>query len=200
MVGVTCLLWNKILIHPKLILHVVNNLVMYYKYKDKWVVCTRIILFLGYPRLLSGDLVNPLSLAKEKQKQLFSQPQKDSPWSNLNQYKRYYLSFPFYPFRTLCPRDLFSFPGNHNEFDSSSPIFPANTQINLVFKRRKIDDLLNYLLPCNLNIDKGSTVNTLTSAERTHALTFKVAGLTGSTSYEIIKAEIVIKAMHLQVR
>ena len=133
-----------------------------------------------------------------KQKEIFPQLAKDNPWTNTTEYKRHYLSFPCYPFRTLCPRDLYSFPSNSQEFDSASPIFPANTQLNVVFKRRKIDNLINYFLPCNLDIDQGTSTKTITSTQRANALTFKTT-TTPAESCKILKATINIKAMYLQV-
>jgi hypothetical protein len=92
------------------------------------------------------------------------------------------------------------------DFDNASPLFPGNTQLNLVFKRRKIDTLLNYLLYCNLDLDLGPRKNTLTPAERETAMSFSVTAPAVApadpvvTEYEITGMEVIIKDMFLQVR
>ena len=121
------------------------------------------------------------------------------------------MSFPFYPFRTLCPRDLASLKINshQHEFDSSSPVVPANTQINFMFTKRNKDKLLNYLLPYNLNMELGTSANQLSDEDRKLALTFSrlepaAAGVAGAgvtrKSYVIKDVEIVINTMYLQVK
>jgi hypothetical protein len=131
---------------------------------------------------------------------------KDSPWENVTTFKHHYLSFPFYPFRTLAPRDLIGLKLNktQHEFDSSSPIIPANTQINCVFTRRNIKKLINYLLPFNLDMELGTSLNQLTAEKRKTALTFTtftpVAGAQPTRhSYVISDVSIVINDMYLQV-
>jgi len=166
----------------------------------------------GYPRLLSGDLKDLTKVYEKHQTSLFPGAAKDSPWNDMTQFKRYFMSFPFYPFRTLCPRDLASLKINshQHEFDSSSPVVPANTQINFVFTKRNKDKLLNYLLPYNLNMELGTSANQLADEDRKLALTFSrmepaaagVAGAAGVTrkSYVIKDVEIVINTMYLQVK
>jgi len=85
-----------------------------------------------------------------KQDTIFPELAIDNPWESVTAVKRHYMQFPFYPFRTLNTRDLASL-GPVNEFDTSSPIFPAHTQLNIVFKRRATESLLSYMLPYNLN-------------------------------------------------
>jgi hypothetical protein len=61
-------------------------------------------LFQGYPRLLSGDLLVPKTLANMHENTLFP-GSADAYVFNNNKYRRHLLQFPMYPFRTLCPRD-----------------------------------------------------------------------------------------------
>ncbi|MFN9686749.1 MAG: hypothetical protein ACK583_15985, partial [Cyanobacteriota bacterium] len=99
----------------------------------------------------------------------------DQPWlHNENCFKRHYLSFPQFPFRTLNPRSVNTYFPNDQSFNSSSPIFPANTQMNIIFKRRKLKSLINYLLPTNLNYLYGSQKNTLSAGERLTALSYTI--------------------------
>jgi hypothetical protein len=168
-------------------------------------------MYLGYPRLLSGDLKNLNKVAKIFQSNLFPGTSKDSPWEDVTQFKRYTMSFPFYPFRTLCPRELASLKINSSkhEFDSSSPIVPANTQLNFVFTRRNTEKLLNYMLPFNLNMELGTSNTQLTDEQRKQALTFSLliqpaagaaAGAVATRhNYVINQVDIVINDMYLQV-
>ncbi len=135
----------------------------------------------------------------EKQSCLFPGLAVDSPWTSTTTVKRHYLKFPFYPFRTLNTQHMMAL-SPLTDFDSSAPIYPANTQLNLKFRRRKVDTLLNFMLPYNLNYNKGSTDKKLTAAERTTALTFSVPVAGGGfTDYLISGVEIVLKDMYLQV-
>lgn len=132
--------------------------------------------FAGYPRILSGDMLIPQKLSTIHQDTLFpvGNPA-DQPWlHDPNAYKRHYLSFPQFPFRTLHPRNVNTYFPHEESFNSVSPIFPANTQINVVFKRRKLDTLLNFLLPTNLNYDFGSQKPTLEVVQRQTALSYSV--------------------------
>ena len=134
---------------------------------------------LGYPRLLAGDMAIKDTI-HNKQNTLFPGGVKDKPWENITTVKRHFLSFPFYPFRTCNTRELAALTPL-SPFGSSSPIFPAHTQINISFKRKSVGTLLNYMLPYNLNYNKGSSHKELTPAERRTALTFSVkpAGAAG---------------------
>jgi len=134
----------------------------------------------------------------KKQNTLFPGLPVDNPWDSTTTVKRHFLQFPFYPFRTLNTRDL-SALGAINEFDASSPIFPANTQLNINFKRRNIDSLINFMLPYNLNYKKGSTSKALTLAERSAALKFSVPDGAAFKDWSIIGIEIVLKDLYLQV-
>ena len=134
----------------------------------------------------------------EKQKNLFPGLAADQPYDTTTTVKRHYLRFPFFPFRTLNTRELAAL-GPISEFDSYSPLFPAHTQINLNFKRRKVDTLLNFMLPYNLNYKKGSSTNKLTATERSSALTFRVPDAAAFKDYSIKGIEVKISDMYLQV-
>jgi len=129
----------------------------------------------GYPRLLSGDMLVD-NIAKEYQKKLFPGKQADTPWRDTERYKRHHLAFPFFPFRTLHPRELntMDIAGASEPIDKNSPLYPGNTQINLSFHRRQQNTLINFIYPYNLNTELGSQANTLDQGQRDEALTFKV--------------------------
>jgi len=164
----------------------------------------------GYPRLLSGDMIDLTAMPDLKQRELFPQAWADTPWNNVNEFKRFFLSFPFYPFRTLCPRDLYSFQQStestkFNPFDGASPMFPANTQINIAFKKRDVLDFSSFMLPANLDPDLGTSSNELTAEQRTAALSYSVANIADPanpvvTNYVIKNVAIQIKDMYLQVK
>ena len=131
------------------------------------------LLILGYPRLISGDYIN-LSDVKYKQGDVYyaSKNVTNSPWEQTDTIQRYFLNFPFYPFRTLSPREMFLYQKQTSEFDTTASILPAHTQCNIVFKRRKLADYINYMLPENLDSLAGSSSDKLTVEERNTALTF----------------------------
>ena len=120
-------------------------------------------------------------------------------------YRRHLLSFPMYPFRTLCPHDAHYMLGDNSDFDQTSPLFPANTQLNIKFTRRPVANLLNYMLPTNLNLDRGAASESLTVDERAAALNFTVtAPAVGNaapvvTQYSITGIAINVQNMYLQV-
>ncbi len=123
-----------------------------------------------------------------------------------NKYRRHLLSFPMYPFRTLSPRDAHILLGsNSSEFDQTSPLFPANTQLNIKFTRRPVASLLNYMLPTNLNLNRGAASNSLTQDERNNALDFTVSTVNAdggvvNTEYRITGITINVQDMYLQVK
>jgi len=129
----------------------------------------------GYPRLLSGDMLVD-NIAKEYQKKLFPGKQADTPWRDTERYKRHHLAFPFFPFRTLHPRELntMDIAGASEPIDKNSPLYPGNTQINLSFHRRQQNTLINFIYPYNLNTELGSQANTLDQGQRDEALTFRI--------------------------
>jgi len=119
-------------------------------------------------------MLNPKKMT-EIHTALFPLEDDNEPWlHNENCFKRHFLSFPQFPFRTLHPRNVNTYFPNDQTFNSSSPIFPANTQINIIFKRRQIKSLINYLLPTNLNYLYGSQKSTLDADERQTALSFSL--------------------------
>lgn len=166
---------------------------------------------LGYPRLLSGDLSSQKILYRfenEFHKEYFHDITVEKNWENTDTVRRYYLNFPFYPFRTLCPRDL-SMLSNQStklyEFDSTSPMFPANTQVNLVFNKRKRTNFINSMLPYAIDPTTGTKNEALTAEERNQAASFKVItpkadGTVEVVSFIIKRVDITIKNMYLQVK
>jgi hypothetical protein len=119
-------------------------------------------------------MLNPKKMT-EIHTALFPLEDDNEPWlHNENCFKRHFLSFPQFPFRTLHPRNVNTYFPNDQTFNSSSPIFPANTQINIIFKRRQKKSLINYLLPTNLNYLYGSQKSTLDADERETALSFSL--------------------------
>lgn len=150
---------------------------------------------------MSGELVNLKNVPSQKQKCLFPQSDANRPYAEPDQLHRYYMSMPFYPFRTLCPRDLSSFPiTRNNELTSSSPIFPANTQIDITFKKRNVTNFLDFMLPFNLNPKFGSAQEGITTAERYDALKFRVGVGAGARTYRIRHVDIVLNNLYLPVR
>ena len=155
---------------------------------------------LGYTRLLSGEMTDLSLTLNRKQKNLFPDQLATSPWTNTNSKKRYYLNMPFYPFRTLSPRDVAMYPKlASSEFDYSSPIFPGNTQINITLTRRKNTNFLNQMLPYNLSPIVGTSQNTLTSEQRTTATSFTVGAGNTRAQHSITRVEITLHNLHLQV-
>jgi hypothetical protein len=167
-------------------------------------------MLLGYPRLLSGELKNRTTLQKMHEKTLFPAGGEAPHTYNPTTYRRHQLSFPMYPFRTLCPRDAQEMLGNSsriNEFDQTSPMFPANTKINIKFTRRANDTLINYMLPTNLNLETGPASNSNTAVLRTAATAFTTsvrgadpAGNIVNTVHAINSVTVNIQAMYLQVQ
>jgi hypothetical protein len=155
---------------------------------------------LGYTRLLSGDMENLPTIMKEKQKHFHPEEDSTAPFTAVDQIKRYYMSLPFYPFRTICPRDVAMYPKmSSTNFNYSSPIFPANTQINFVLQRRKNTNFIDFMLPFNLNSQLGHASNELTAAQRTVATTFSVGTGALKVEHVISKVEIKLNSLYLQV-
>ena len=118
---------------------------------------------------------------------------------NADSFRRYYASFPCYPFRTLCPRDADQMLGG-SVFDQNSPMIPAHTQINAKFTRRPAEQLLNWMLPSNLDYDLGSRARGLDDGQRRSALNFTALANIVNTQYQITGMEVVIRDLYLQVR
>jgi hypothetical protein len=149
-------------------------------------------------------LLVPKTLANMHEKTLFPGSATAHQYVN-TKYRRHLLSFSMYPFRTLCPRDAHYMLGDNSDFDQTSPLFPANTQLNIKFTRRPVANLLNYMLPTNLNLDRGAASESLTVDERAAALNFTVtAPAVGDaepvvTQYSITGIAINVQNMYLQV-
>ena len=154
----------------------------------------------GYIRLLSGELTDVNASIAQKQKVFYPEPLSAAPWTNANSKKRYYLNMPFYPFRTLSPRDVAMYPKlASSEFDSSSPIFPGNTQINITLTRRKITNFLDYMLPFNLSPLVGTSQNALTNEQRVIATSFTVTTGADRAQHRITRVDITLHNLYLQV-
>jgi len=154
----------------------------------------------GYPQLLSGTLTKVGDVAAKHQTVYFPEDKSTQPWLAVTQVKRYRLSFPFYPFRTLCPRELAMAKMLPSSFDAASPLFPAHTQLNITLKRRTDRNFLNFMLPENLVVTAGNTVGTLTAAERATATEFTVTDAAGvGTDYRIKSVAVNLSSAYLQV-
>ena len=157
----------------------------------------------GYPQLLSGHLSLPGDVAKKHQTTLFPEAQITAPWTQTMRAKRYQLIFPFYPFRTLCPRELAQTKMSPSSFDASSPLFPAHTQLNITMKRRPAAQLLNFMLPENLDATRGSATGQLTNEERNTAVQYTVRERVNNAEvdrqFRVLSVNIVLKDVFLQV-
>ena len=148
--------------------------------------------------------MNVLSSVAEMQKNvLFYGLAKDSPWTEPDAVKRYSVCLPFYPFRTLNPRELFLArqlgPGAVDG-ETSSPLIPANTQLSFCFKRRSGNSMLNQLLIHQLSPRLGSTRSELTTVERNLALQFGGAGTTPAVEeHQILDVQIKLHNVWMQV-
>jgi hypothetical protein len=138
--------------------------------------------------MMSTDYLRP-EHSKEKQKRVFFPGgAADTPWNDVEVNDRYYVSLPFYPFRTLSPRNMATIQaagkssstsastltgggGGGLDFDYASCLIPAHTHTSVILKRRT-ENLLDFLLPQRLSSIIGSRNAQLTAAERTAALTF----------------------------
>ena len=160
--------------------------------------------------MLSGHLDSFSTLAKLQKQVYFPEAASTNPWTKVDQNSRYYLSFPAYPFRTLCPRDQFTLQTKAptNEFNSAaSSILPAHTQLNITFKRRPLTtNFLPFMLAHNLDPIAGTRSASLTAGEFTTARQFslRAAGVGAAagavTNYLITKVDFVIADVYLQVK
>ena len=157
----------------------------------------------GYLRLLSPQLLNTVDIVgQQSEARLFDTT--GTPWTNLISSRRYYLSFPFYPFRTLCPREMATFQSNKHladkmDYDNASCLLPAHTQMSVTLKRRNIENYLDFMLPFNLTGLAGSLASTLTEAQRNTAVTFQKTVANAQVNTKITAVNIVINAAYLQV-
>jgi hypothetical protein len=123
-----------------------------------------------------------------------------SPWVDTTALKRYNLTFPFYPFRTLAPRDMHLFRQSGGRFEPSSPLFPAHTQINLTFKRRDKKNLLDFMVPEKLDPLKGSKNGTMSATERNDSLEFGGSGLNPPRLHNVLSVNVKLNDAYLVVR
>ncbi len=92
-----------------------------------------------------------------------------------------------------------------DDFNTTSPLFPAHTQLNIVFKRRTDTNLLNYMLPEDLDTTRGSNYNTLSVAQRQRATQFRskqnITGADTATdaTFTITAVSVVLRDCYLQV-
>jgi hypothetical protein len=151
-----------------------------------------------------------IKLSSTKQSMLFPESNIDKNWENTLDQKRYFLSFPFYPFRTLNTRSLSILSSATSssmklmEFDYSSPLFPAHTQLNIVFQKRKKPNFLYNMLPYQLDPSLGSSKKKLTDPQHKQAISFSVDSVDSNnkvttTNYIIKQVEIKVYDMYLQV-
>lgn len=152
-------------------------------------------------------------MSHQKQSLFFPETDADRVWEKNDTIKRYYLNFPLYPFRTLNPRELnilattqsgaTSVASKLFDFDCTSPIFPAHTQMNLVFKKRKPTNFLSSMLLSQLDAAKGNNSETLTDNEKAEASSFTVVTMgppIARDKFVITKVEIQVQDLYLQVR
>ena len=148
-------------------------------------------------------LFRSVTLPADRQQVFFLEANSESPWTPTTTVKRYYVSLPCYPFRTLTPREQFMMGLKSHGYNDSSPLIPAHTKINIVLTRRKKKNLLNYMLPTTMNFKPGSQSSTLAGDVRDGFLTFKISTGAGENAAQvdvvISKVEIKIKHMFLQV-
>jgi hypothetical protein len=139
------------------------------------------------------------TIPSKHQSRIFPESSVDNPWEKLDTVKRFYLSFPFYPFRTLAPRDAFCVFNKQLDYDTSSPLFPANTHINITFKKRQNTNFLSFMIPFKLDPTLGSKKESITSGEKISATSF-IEG-TGATkkTFVITRVDISVKNIYLQV-
>jgi hypothetical protein len=152
---------------------------------------------------LSGHLRNLAQVAPTYQTVYYPDDAADAPHAKNTRVKRYPLTLPFYPFRTLSPRELMLHKIAPSEFDAASPLFPAHTQLNITLKRRTGTNFLNYMLPQNLNILRGNASGSLTAAERQTATSFTLPNVDPAqpaVQYVIKRVTVELKDVYLQVR
>jgi hypothetical protein len=131
----------------------------------------------GYPQLLSSKLKNLTDVLPLQKDVYFPEQSTSTPWLDTSVMKRYNLTFPFYPFRTLAPRDMHLYRQSGAHFEPTSPLFPAHMQLNLTFKRRSKADLLDFMVPEKLDVVKGSKGGAMTLTDRNGSLGFGGVGL-----------------------
>jgi len=165
--------------------------------------CLLLLLLLGYPQALSGKMLVLGDVAEMQKDVLFHESVKDTPWVNTDTVKRYSMCLPFYPFRTLNPRELFlarQLGGGGGGGETNSPLIPANTQLSFCFKRRTGNSILNQMVVEQLSPRLGSTHVKLTTEERNLALRFGGAGAVPAVEeHQILDVQIKLVNVWLQV-
>jgi hypothetical protein len=156
-------------------------------------------LFAGYPQALSGSLKTLKEIPKLQKESYFPENITDEPWTDSKILKRYNLTFPYYPFRTLAPRDMHLNRQSSTAFEPHAPLFPAHTQIDLTFKRRHKLDLIDFMLPLNLTPTKGSETGTLTETERNEALAYGGPGSNPATKHSVVSVTVALHDVYLLV-
>jgi len=163
--------------------------------------------------VLSGDFVTAATDIDTVLSNVFWPEAKDVAeiWEDANRTRRFHLCFPFYPFRTLNPRHMSSVTQNKiipSDINYNSPIFPAHTQIDIVFKKNKNTNFINFMLPYKLDFYLGSKRPTLTNAERENALSYELDvitrgedgnNITTEVDRIVDRIEIKVKDCYLQV-
>jgi hypothetical protein len=137
-----------------------------------------------------------------KQTALFSERDVDISWEKTDMVKRFYVNIPMYPFRTLSHRDTHMLlpTGKNQDFDIASPLFPANTQINIQLKKRNNRNFLRYMIPFQLDYSFGSSKNALTAEEKKTATMFSIKQTNAAkVDFVITRVDIDVKDMYLQV-
>jgi hypothetical protein len=150
-------------------------------------------------RLLSGKLQDLTGVLPLQRAVYFPEDKNLSPWVDTTALKRYNLTFPFYPFRTLAPRDMHLFRQSGGRFEPSSPLFPAHTQINLTFKRRDKKNLLDFMVPEKLDPLKGSKNGTMSATERNDSLEFGGSGLNPPRLHNVLSVNVKLNDAYLVV-
>jgi hypothetical protein len=153
---------------------------------------------LGYPQLLSGSLADLDGVWSQFQKEAYFNDQKVKPWEEPLLVKRYNMSFPMFPFRTLAPRELMITKTLGSE---TGAIFPAHTQISCMFTRRDPGmDFFDFMLPQNLDVIEGSKSPVLSAANKSNSRTFTTKVGDINTQCLIKKVVVELENVYLQVR
>ena len=156
-------------------------------------------MFAGYPQALSGSLKTLKEIPKLQKESYFPENITDEPWTDSTVLKRYNLTFPYYPFRTLAPRDMHLNRQSSTAFEPHAPLFPAHTQIDLTFKRRQKVNLIDFMLPLNLTPTKGSESGTLTETERNETLAYGGPGQNPATKHSVVSVTVSLNDVYLLV-
>ena len=151
--------------------------------------------------MLSGDLsTNELmAWAKNQQKTLFPSSKEQEPWKDVQQFKRYEMLFFQYPFRTLNSRTKHLWSLKTDE--STSALYPANTQLNLkLTKIKQHDNILPFMLPYQLSETVYNAASTLDEAQYKTAVTFETGIGANKVNNTITKVAVKIQNIYLPVR